>query len=270
MSTPVEICGCDESLHLRSLLSRALRDSDDRSERGSDSLSDGLLEEIRAAMAALSPSPEAPPAAQLIVANLTQAAGLLSTVQGLLSYDPAAVGEARTAGHLGDQVRELRRAVASTFPERAPSRCLRTGNPCGTDTWSVGHSCPCAPCTAWLKRHEPAPPAEEKAGADRCEVCGWPLKATMEDGCTPGNCSYRPRAGTPEYDRTRARREELRKRAAPSSEGAADHRCPGCGFVMCEEFDERRINNVATLATPNGKYVCRSGRCQAPSEKEGV
>jgi hypothetical protein len=39
------------------------------------------------------------------------------------------------------------------------------------------------------------------------------------------------------------------------------HTCPGCGFVMCEEFDERPITPLATALVPNGKYVCRSGRC---------
>lgn len=27
----------------------------------------------------------------------------------------------------------------------------------------------------------------------RCAVCGWPLAERIEDGCTRGNCSYRPR-----------------------------------------------------------------------------
>jgi hypothetical protein len=38
--------------------------------------------------------------------------------------------------------------------------------------------------------------------------------------------------------------------------------CPTCGFVMCEGFDEERINDVATLATPNGEFACLSGRCE--------
>lgn len=28
----------------------------------------------------------------------------------------------------------------------------------------------------------------------RCAVCAWPLKASIADGCTRGNCSQRPRA----------------------------------------------------------------------------
>jgi hypothetical protein len=32
-------------------------------------------------------------------------------------------------------------------------------------------------------------------------------------------------------------------------------KCPKCGFVMCEQFDDRQVGNV-TLATPNGKYIC--------------
>jgi hypothetical protein len=40
----------------------------------------------------------------------------------------------------------------------------------------------------------------------RCEVCGWPLAATIEGGCTEGNCSMRPRP-SPTY---------AEKMAAPS------------------------------------------------------
>ena len=32
-----------------------------------------------------------------------------------------------------------------------------------------------------------------RAPEDRCQVCGWPLAATMEEGCVPGNCSMRPK-----------------------------------------------------------------------------
>lgn len=32
--------------------------------------------------------------------------------------------------------------------------------------------------------------------------------------------------------------------------------CPICGFVMCEEFDYKRVNNRQTLAVPNGQYSC--------------
>lgn len=30
------------------------------------------------------------------------------------------------------------------------TRCERTGNQVGTDTWAVGYSCPCAPCQALM------------------------------------------------------------------------------------------------------------------------
>jgi hypothetical protein len=34
--------------------------------------------------------------------------------------------------------------------------------------------------------------ADCDAPAARCPTCGWPLKATIEEGCTAGNCSERP------------------------------------------------------------------------------
>jgi len=30
-----------------------------------------------------------------------------------------------------------------------PPICERSGNPSGTDTWSLGHPCPCKPCTTY-------------------------------------------------------------------------------------------------------------------------
>lgn len=35
-----------------------------------------------------------------------------------------------------------------------------------------------------------------------------------------------------------------------------DPRCPKCGFTLCEQFNDKPINEVATLATPNGNYRC--------------
>lgn len=36
--------------------------------------------------------------------------------------------------------------------------CKRSGNPCGTDTWAVGHTCPCDACRAYLALFQPLPP----------------------------------------------------------------------------------------------------------------
>jgi len=36
----------------------------------------------------------------------------------------------------------------------ALSRCLKTNNPCGTDTWQVGYYCPCEPCQSYLRIQE--------------------------------------------------------------------------------------------------------------------
>lgn len=30
-------------------------------------------------------------------------------------------------------------------------RCLVTTNPCGTDTWAVGHNCQCANCREYVE-----------------------------------------------------------------------------------------------------------------------
>ena len=46
-----------------------------------------------------------------------------------------------------------------------------------------------------------------------CEICGWSLAKSADEGCVPGNCSYRPPEGTDEYRRIQKRREDLRKRS---------------------------------------------------------
>lgn len=50
--------------------------------------------------------------------------------------------------------------------------------------------------------------AETRAGA-RCEICGWPLAASIDEGCIPGNCSYRPESGSDEWYRIQRQREKL-------------------------------------------------------------
>lgn len=35
-------------------------------------------------------------------------------------------------------------------------RCLATKNQCGSDTWMVGHSCPCVECQTWLREQAPS------------------------------------------------------------------------------------------------------------------
>lgn len=42
-----------------------------------------------------------------------------------------------------------------------------------------------------------------------CPICDWPMASSWEEGCVPGNCSYRPDYGTPEYSRIQKRREAL-------------------------------------------------------------
>lgn len=78
--------------------------------------------------------------------------------------------------------------------------------------------------------HAPEPPA----------VGGEPYKSRL------GFCSF---CECPECV------EEL-ARYTSTAPRAANERCSACGFVMCEQFNERRLNAVATLATPNGKFRC--------------
>ena len=33
-------------------------------------------------------------------------------------------------------------------------------------------------------------------------------------------------------------------------------KCPTCGYVMCQTFDDVPVTKLATLAVPNGRYIC--------------
>lgn len=44
----------------------------------------------------------------------------------------------------------------------------------------------------------------------RCYPCGWPLKASKEEGCVIGDCSYRPTERAHDYHQWRERAEFIR------------------------------------------------------------
>lgn len=43
----------------------------------------------------------------------------------------------------------------------------------------------------------------------RCPICEWPMAERREDGCVPGDCAFRPREHTPEWDRVVRNRKRL-------------------------------------------------------------
>lgn len=43
----------------------------------------------------------------------------------------------------------------------------------------------------------------------RCPICDWPMAESRDKGCMPGDCSYRPDQGSPEWYRTQQRRRDL-------------------------------------------------------------
>ena len=45
--------------------------------------------------------------------------------------------------------------------------------------------------------------------SNRCYACNWPLKATIQYGCTPFNCSMRPQESWPLYESWKKRFDEL-------------------------------------------------------------
>ena len=55
----------------------------------------------------------------------------------------------------------------------------------------------------------------------RCPICDWPIKKTIQEGCVPGNCSFRPAEGRPEYYRIQERRRQLEMDKLPRKPAAA-------------------------------------------------
>lgn len=56
--------------------------------------------------------------------------------------------------------------------------------------------------------------AQEVPGPARCEICDWPLAKTREEGCVPGDCSYRT-DNPAEQQRLCERREQVAARTSP-------------------------------------------------------
>jgi hypothetical protein len=66
-------------------------------------------------------------------------------------------------------------------------RCAKTSNPCGTDTWAAGYTCPCASCRLYVLT-EAARWAVEHLNCNR--VLGTPCADSPIDGaCSCSNCT---------------------------------------------------------------------------------
>lgn len=51
--------------------------------------------------------------------------------------------------------------------------------------------------------------AKELEESRKCPVCDWTFAKSANEGCVPGNCSYRPYEGSAEWWRIKKRRDEL-------------------------------------------------------------
>ena len=47
----------------------------------------------------------------------------------------------------------------------------------------------------------------------RCPICDWPFAANRDEGCVPGDCSYRPEQWSPEWYRIQRNRQALAEEA---------------------------------------------------------
>jgi hypothetical protein len=76
----------------------------------------------------------------------------------------------------------------------------------------------------------------------RCFICGWPLATSQEEGCVPGNCSYRPARGA-EWTRLKFRG-ELEKSAARHVASVRNAALEEAA-AECERVDEMAYGEIA-------------------------
>lgn len=122
--------------------------------------------------------------------------------------------------------------------------------------------------------------------AHRCEVCGWPLKQTIDEGCVSGNCSLRP-PPRPAYleqlvdGAERARRARLEARlleavAAWSAEDVgrellpAERRLWGAWLAMPEDVRLRARQGVPVAARLERTITVTSTSAVAALEVKGT
>lgn len=81
------------------------------------------------------------------------------------------------------------------LPSDVRLRCTVTKNPCGSDTWRLGHACQCTPCRQWVAAFEEgmasaALRANAVAGGGGNMLAGqfvWSGKVTLDNQAQPLN-----------------------------------------------------------------------------------
>lgn len=119
---------------------------------------------------------------------------------------------------------------------------------------------PCETCAADEEAEEPDAPEPPVVRPGRCAVCDWPLKATIEDGCTAESCSYCPEQGSDEWHRIQERRKALAEMAAteptPTVHVPDGDVCPLC---------DAPVIGVPVTARPNAEAVLAHHDCLFPA-----
>lgn len=113
-----------------------------------------------------------------------------------------------------------------------------------------------------LRFEGPTPDAVggDKTPAPRCEVCNWPLAASVAEGCVPGNCSYRPDPDSDEGRWIQQRREELRR--APSVERGRIISLPD-GFQQTTVVDRDLVEAAECVIQHAGNAMLHASPFQA-------
>ncbi len=66
-------------------------------------------------------------------------------------YPPKVTIDSRSMRERLEEFEAWSKEIEEREAKNPSPRCEKSGNPCGTDTWMVGHSCPCNACQRWLE-----------------------------------------------------------------------------------------------------------------------
>lgn len=77
----------------------------------------------------------------------------------------------------------------------------------------------------------------------RCPICDWSFAKSRNEGCIPGDCSYRPREGSDEYLRIEQRRAALGH--AEITEGPPHEYLERIAICVTEGIPQERAEEIA-------------------------
>lgn len=104
----------------------------------------------------------------------------------------------------------------------------------------------------------------------RCIICGFPLANSVDEGCVPGNCSYRPPHGSTEYARIQEKKVSIERDAvATVPENEFPALAEACGVDSLRLLSNEEALNYVRKETPAETWQRITGQ-QWPGGRSGA